>query len=84
MESTFVDNIVVIFDPFLRFSPVFALVIFQRRLKPGDSPKRGATAQQASNQVSSVRLLLDPFADTWAVGGAGSATTSYSAANPPT
>jgi len=28
MESAFVDDIVVIFDPFLRFSPVFALVIF--------------------------------------------------------
>jgi hypothetical protein len=28
MESAFVDDIVVIFDPFLRFSPVFCPCLF--------------------------------------------------------
>jgi hypothetical protein len=35
MESAFVEDIVVIFDPFLRFSPVFCPVIF-----PGNSQWR--------------------------------------------
>jgi hypothetical protein len=45
MESAFVDDIAGIFDPFLRFSPVFCPVIFPRVVETGSDPTASSASQ---------------------------------------